>query len=236
MRPLVEPLVRVWWSRCIGDARPAAHALLMSAASRLLGRPVNELSVSHEPGGRPVLVGPDLSALSPATRNLATSAMAEPGLHVSVSHCRAGVVAAALSVAGPVGVDVETVRPLPWEQMAGRWFSADEQAWLRDVPVDEQVRAFLRLWTYKEAVGKAYGSGLRGGGLRRTGGRGSAGAPRDGTWTLTPMLGSTADDPPDDPAMVAAVAYAASDVVLAVACATAAASGSTVAVEYVDGR
>ena len=69
--------------------------------------------------------------------------------------------------AGPVGVDVETVRDCRWRRWralvrTGRGGLAGR------LPPTEQPVAFLRLWTFKEAVGKAYGVGLRGGGLRRT--------------------------------------------------------------------
>ncbi len=203
--------MQVWWSRCAGDVRSAAHALLIDAAAAVLDAPAEAVTVAHEPSGRPYLQG--IGA----------------GLHVSVSHCRAGVVAVVTSPAGPVGVDVEVVRPLPWQQMAHRYLDAGEVDWLIGLPIDSQVAAFLRLWTYKEAVGKAYGVGLRGGGLRRAGGGAAGGATAlDGPWTLSAT--------PGDPAVVAAVAQPAPDVMLAVACVDPTAGGSAAAVEYAGRR
>ena len=46
-------------------------------------------------------------------------------------------------------------------------FAPAEAAWLAERDADGRARDFLRLWTAKEAVGKALGTGLRGGGLRR---------------------------------------------------------------------
>jgi 4'-phosphopantetheinyl transferase len=64
-------------------------------------------------------------------------------------------------------VDVERVRPLPALGVARRWFPPAELAWLGDRPEAGRTVDFLRLWTAKEAVGKALGQGLRDGGLRR---------------------------------------------------------------------
>ncbi|WP_432942391.1 4'-phosphopantetheinyl transferase family protein [Kribbella sp. CA-253562] len=82
------------------------------------------------------------------------------GLHVSLSHTT-GVIAVAATHTGPVGVDVELRRDFPVGAMAARWFTPAEAG-----RVDSPA-AFLRLWTAKEAVGKALGQGLRNQGLRR---------------------------------------------------------------------
>jgi 4'-phosphopantetheinyl transferase len=196
-------LVRVWWGRRTGDARQAARALLIGAASVALDRPAESIIVSYRPGGGPCLLG------------------SAAGLHVGVSHSRDGLVAVVTSGAGPVGVDIEAVRPRPWPALAERYFDPSEYAWLSGLPADQQLAAFLRLWTYKEAVGKAYGVGLRGGGLRRVGGAEppSGELPPEGPWPLRAG--------PADPAMLVAVAQPAPDVMLAVACAGTA--GSAVA-------
>jgi hypothetical protein len=64
-------------------------------------------------------------------------------------------------------VDVEATRPLSATGLARHWFDADEAAWVADRPEESLTTDFLRLWTAKEALGKALGTGLRGGGTKR---------------------------------------------------------------------
>ncbi|RPI94870.1 MAG: 4'-phosphopantetheinyl transferase superfamily protein [Chloroflexi bacterium] len=63
---------------------------------------------------------------------------------------------------GPaVGIDVEYVHPdIVHEQVAERFFSAQEIASLRDLPDSLQAAAFFNCWTRKEAFIKATGEGL----------------------------------------------------------------------------
>ena len=197
------PVVAVWWSRAAGDVRELARALLVEAAARALDQPAETITVAHEPSGRPCLTGG-------AAR-----------LHVGVSHCAAGAVAVVLSPLAPVGIDIEVVRPLPARRLAGRWMLPEESEWLATHPPDERVGAFLRLWTYKEAVGKAYGTGLRGGGLRR---------PMPVHRAVRPELRAIPGDP-----QMAAAGLATGDIVLAVACGSRVADGLAVAVTEVPG-
>jgi hypothetical protein len=136
----LEP-VHVWLSTVDEDRdqRSAAHALLLALATSL--RDEAPL-LRHEVSGRPVI----------------------DGLAVSLSHAR-GLIAVAASRRGPLGVDVESRREFEIDGMARRWFDPAEVTWLYRQP--DPLDAFLRLWTAKEAVGKALGSGLRGSGLRR---------------------------------------------------------------------
>ncbi|HEU4425536.1 MAG TPA: 4'-phosphopantetheinyl transferase superfamily protein [Pilimelia sp.] len=192
----------VWLAR-VDDVRPGSRALLVGAAGAALGLPPQAIEVTKDPGGRPRLVGE------------------AAGLHVAVSHTR-GIAAVATSRLAPVGVDVEAVRPLPSAALARRWLLPAEADWLAAQPAGAQAAAFLLLWTYKEAVGKARGTGLRGGGLRQPaplpGPGGLAPAGRDGAVVLRPV--------PGDADLVAGVAVTDPGLVLAVAAASAAASGS----------
>jgi hypothetical protein len=120
------------------EPRAAAHALLLALAGTLVDNP----SLHHEGDGRPQV----------------------PGLAVSLSHTHHRVVVAA-STDGPIGVDLEEVHLRPVRELADRWFAPEELAWMADQP--DQLDGFLRLWTAKEAVGKALGLGLRKAGLRR---------------------------------------------------------------------
>jgi 4'-phosphopantetheinyl transferase len=194
--------VTVWLAR-VGDVRPDARALLAGAAGAALGVPPATIEVTKEPGGRPRLVGE------------------AAGLHVAVSHTR-GIAAVATSRLAPVGVDVEAVRQLPSAGLARRWLLPAEAAWLAEHPADAQAVAFLLLWTYKEAVGKARGIGLRGGGLRQP-------APLPPVDRLAPPVGERAAvlrPVPGDAGLVAGVGLTGPDLVLAVAAASAAASGA----------
>lgn len=59
------------------------------------------------------------------------------------------------------GVDLERLRAHPRAlSIARRYFSPDETAALEALPEDQRDRAFLELWTAKEAVLKALGRGL----------------------------------------------------------------------------
>ncbi|MEU5672879.1 4'-phosphopantetheinyl transferase superfamily protein [Micromonospora sp. NPDC047753] len=142
----------VWVGRDTGGQPDPAAVLLRRAGALLLGRPDAELVLTHDREGRPVV------RVDEATGSVE--------LAVSVSRT-AGLVVVAARQAGAVGVDVERIRPLPALALARRWFPPAELAWLGDRPEASRTVDFLRLWTAKEAVGKALGQGLRGGGLRR---------------------------------------------------------------------
>lgn len=81
-----------------------------------------------------------------------------PEHHFSVSH--SGEYAVCVLSSAPVGVDVERIRPLSALSLAERYFADEEQAWLRCLPEQERQIAFFRLWTAKESVLKALGTGL----------------------------------------------------------------------------
>ncbi|MFV0127751.1 4'-phosphopantetheinyl transferase family protein [Streptomyces sp. HMX112] len=123
-----------------------AHALLrQTVAAQLDGVKPGEVCFAHvckhcdadRPHGKPAVAG------SP--------------LELSLSHS-GGLVAVALSLAGPVGVDIEETaagRDLPLNVL-----SAPERAALDRVPDAERPWAFTRYWARKEAVLKATGDGL----------------------------------------------------------------------------
>jgi len=81
-------------------------------------------------------------------------------LRFNMSHSR-GVGLVAVSDAREVGVDVEHVRAdFATEEIARRFFSPREVAAFNALPNTEQVAAFFRCWTRKEAYIKAIGRGL----------------------------------------------------------------------------
>ena len=60
-----------------------------------------------------------------------------------------------------IGIDVEHIRPLSdMQEIASRFFCADETAELMGLPPDQHEQAFYRCWTRKEAYIKAIGDGL----------------------------------------------------------------------------
>ncbi len=60
-----------------------------------------------------------------------------------------------------IGVDLERMEPLPdLEEIAHRFFSANENQVLRSLPTETRQDAFFACWTRKEAYIKARGEGL----------------------------------------------------------------------------
>jgi 4'-phosphopantetheinyl transferase len=82
----------------------------------------------------------------------------EEQLAFNLSHSRR-VTLLAVAQEGPVGVDVEDVRPIEPEVAAGH-FSMAERAALQPMQGDDWLNGFYRCWTRKEAILKAEGVGL----------------------------------------------------------------------------
>lgn len=83
---------------------------------------------------------------------------ADVGFNVSHSG-RHGLIA--VSPAGRVGVDLEERVPRrDLDRLIEAVFGPDERADLASVAGDDRTRLFFRLWTLKEAVAKALGTGL----------------------------------------------------------------------------
>lgn len=63
----------------------------------------------------------------------------------------------------PIGVDVELVREKPrLDAIARRFFSKSEADYLEALDSTQRTAAFFRLWTLKEALVKAIGTGIAG--------------------------------------------------------------------------
>lgn len=82
------------------------------------------------------------------------------GLHFNLAHSRElGLMAVTLD--GPLGVDVEEVRDIPEAaELVARFFSAREQLEFQRLSADAKPLAFFNLWTRKEAWLKATGEGI----------------------------------------------------------------------------
>ena len=124
----------------------AAHALTRHMLARVGGRDARAWRFDSGADGKPHIL-----SLPPDSR-----------LGFNLSHT-ARMVAAAVTRAGDVGIDVEAVDRAPPDIMAfaDAHFAPDEAAGLRALPDDRSIRErFMRLWTLKEAVVKATGRGL----------------------------------------------------------------------------
>ena len=83
-----------------------------------------------------------------------------PPLRVNLSHTR-GLAAVALAINHDVGLDVEWAgRPSDSVALADPYFAPAEAAAIRAAPEAERLETFLAVWTLKEAVVKAAGTGL----------------------------------------------------------------------------
>jgi 4'-phosphopantetheinyl transferase len=126
------------------DHYVAGRGALRLLLARYLPADPASLVLTYQPHGKP--------ELSPPWR--------DRGLEFNVSHSH-GLAVYAFTRQSAIGVDVESVRPMP--NAAGlmeRFFSADEIRQWREMPIDRQLRAFFQGWTRKEAWLKAVGSGL----------------------------------------------------------------------------
>ena len=77
------------------------------------------------------------------------------GPYFSISHCKEGIAVAVDSQ--PIGIDIESVRPLK-EGLMHKTMNASEQASI--LSSDAPDWAFTRLWTQKEAVLKMQATGI----------------------------------------------------------------------------
>lgn len=81
-------------------------------------------------------------------------------LHFNLSHS-ADVLMIAVANFAEIGIDVETIKMRPsLDSLAKRCFSANELTGWRQLPQDQKLQCFYRLWTKKEAFVKAVGRGI----------------------------------------------------------------------------
>lgn len=121
----------------------ASHAALRTVLADALGLAPAEVEITAGPGGKPELAGAARGAWQ---------------FNLSHSGARA-VIGIARDM--PIGVDVEAVRPIVDAlRIARAHFAADEVSALSRASRSTVERAFFGLWTRKEAVVKALGSGL----------------------------------------------------------------------------
>ncbi len=122
------------------NAYTAGRGMLRDLLGRYLSEPPAVLEISYSEYGKPLLHGSDLQF------NLAHSG---------------GIVLFAFTLQAMVGVDLEVEREMSDAvAIAERFFSPGERETLRSLPQEEQIPAFFRCWSRKEAFIKAVGEGL----------------------------------------------------------------------------
>lgn len=116
-----------------------AWAGLRSLLGTLLGQAPGKLPLAYEPAGKPVLPG---------------------GPAFSLAHSE-NCLLIGIAGNGRLGVDIELRRPVPDTMSLARGnFSDEELRALAVLPPEHRSAAFLRVWTRKEALLKAVGTGL----------------------------------------------------------------------------
>jgi 4'-phosphopantetheinyl transferase len=120
------------------------RALVRAVLGRYLGVEPTQVEFAYGPNGKPVLAGRFASA----------------ALHFNLAHS-ANLALLAVTAAGPIGVDLEHIRPLDdFEELVARFFSPRESAAFQALPPAQRPAAFYNLWTCKEALLKATGEGI----------------------------------------------------------------------------
>jgi 4'-phosphopantetheinyl transferase len=167
--PEVHPGVRMWLVDLDAPGAEAGAALLSSDETARAERFAFDRHRRRFVAGRAALrriLGTE-TGLAPEALAFAYSPAGKPSLdganatvHFNLSHSDQWAVVAATRI-GPVGVDIEMVRPLDDVlRLAQTAFSAAELLELRSVPESRRRDAFFAGWTRKEAYIKARGDNL----------------------------------------------------------------------------
>jgi 4'-phosphopantetheinyl transferase len=166
---LLDDEVHLWWADCEtsptgldsllpDEDRRRAERLRVDAARRrfVAARALTRILLGH------------YTYVEPSTLRIGSGARGKPRLerptghptlHFNAAHS-GGTAAVALSLS-ELGVDVESLRPIPnLARLAARFCSDFERERLDDLPDRDREAAFLTLWTCKEAYLKAVGSGI----------------------------------------------------------------------------
>jgi 4'-phosphopantetheinyl transferase len=118
----------------------AARAVLRSILSTHLDCAPEDLQFEYGPNGKPTLT--------------------ESGLFFNLAHSE-DLALIAVTRLGPIGVDVEKIRPMAdADALVARFFSPRETALFQTLPAAQKNGAFFNLWTRKEAWLKATGEGI----------------------------------------------------------------------------
>lgn len=166
---LVNDEVHLWWADC--EKTPADLETLLSnedrqRAERFRVNAARRRFVAARALTR-MLLG-CYTGVQPAALRIAIGARGKPRLERSPGHAmlhfnsaHSGTTAAVAVASSELGVDVESLRPVPnVARLATRFCSDFEREQLFALPEHQREAAFLALWTCKEAYLKAVGSGI----------------------------------------------------------------------------
>jgi len=123
----------------------AARGCLRITLGRYVPAHPSEIRFSYGPHGKP---------------SIANASAVAAELKFNLAHS-GGLALYAIARRCEIGVDLEQLRPeFVSDQIAERFFSANEVARLRSLPASKQTQAFFNCWTRKEAFIKAKSTGL----------------------------------------------------------------------------
>ncbi|MGO8672147.1 MAG: 4'-phosphopantetheinyl transferase family protein [Capsulimonadaceae bacterium] len=117
-----------------------AHGILREVLSRYAESFAAGAQYHYGPFGKPDLPGTDIRF------NMSDSG---------------GALLVAVARGVDVGVDIERRRPIDVLRFARRFFTPLEADSLNELPPDQQMETFFRMWTCKEAYVKGWGLGIR---------------------------------------------------------------------------
>lgn len=122
----------------------AARGILRDLLGRYLRRAPQDIKFAYGPRGKPAVASGD----------------SQPGISFNLSHSHALAVIA-IAHQREVGIDIEFLRrEFAGEDIAKRYFSAQEVTELNGLPAELRTEGFFLCWTRKEAYIKARGDGL----------------------------------------------------------------------------
>lgn len=127
-----------------GDRFAVSRGTVRVLLARFLEVSAETVRFASGPNGKPNLDGPKTT----------------PPLQFNVSHS-GDRLAVAVSMQGPVGIDMVRLRPVPDAgDLAARILTAKELATFEALPESQRERTFLVTWVRKEACLKAVGAGF----------------------------------------------------------------------------
>jgi len=122
----------------------AGRGILRTLLATYLECAPDKLNFSYGPNGKPALA----------------DELSQSGLFFNLAHSD-DLALIAVTRLGPIGVDVERIRPMPdSDELVERFFSVRESALFQKLPDEQKNLAFFNLWTRKEAWLKATGEGI----------------------------------------------------------------------------